>query len=99
MKTSISYLMFEMDFCELFDWVKKQAKEMTDLTAFKTILRPRRRNKDCEIKSGEPMTTYFKGYNLVNDMDNAIYEIDIYESGLFMRIARRLGEVIIDNIQ
>ena len=71
MKTCISYLMFEMDFCELFDWVKKQAKEMTDLTAFKTILRPRRRNKDCEIKSGEPMTTYFKGYNLVNDMDNA----------------------------
>lgn len=71
MKTCISYLMFEMDFCELFDWVKKQAKEMTDLTAFKTILRPRRRNKDCEIKSGEPMTTYFRGYNLVNDMDNA----------------------------
>lgn len=30
----------------------------------------------------------------VNDMDNAIYEIDIYEPGLFVRIARRLGEVI-----
>lgn len=35
----------------------------------------------------------------VNDMDNAIYEIDIYEPGLFMRIARRLGVVINDNIQ
>ena len=33
----------------------------------------------------------------VNDMDNAIYEIDIYEPGLFMRIARKLGEVINDN--
>lgn len=33
----------------------------------------------------------------VNDMDNAIYEIDIYEPGLFMRIARRLGEVIDEN--
>lgn len=32
-------------------------------------------------------------------MENAIYEIDIYEPGLFVRIARRLGEVIIDNIQ
>lgn len=30
----------------------------------------------------------------VNDMDNAIYEMDIYDPGLFMRIARRLGEVI-----
>ena len=35
----------------------------------------------------------------VNDMDNAIYEIDIYEPGLFMRIARRLGVVINDIIQ
>lgn len=30
----------------------------------------------------------------INDMDNAIYEIDIYEPGLFIRIARRLGEII-----
>ena len=70
MKTCISYLMYEMDFCELFDWVKKQAKDMTDYTAFKTVTRPRRKNKDCSIKSGEPMTTYFKGFNMVNDMDN-----------------------------
>ena len=33
----------------------------------------------------------------MNDMDNAIYEIDIYESGLFMRIARRLGEILDEN--
>lgn len=72
MKTCISYLMYEMDFCDLFDWVKKQAPDMTDYTAFKTIVRPRRRNKDCEIKSGEPMTTYFRGYNLVNDMDDSM---------------------------
>ena len=70
MKTCVSYLMFEMDFCDLFDWVKKKAPTMTDYTAFKIIVRPRRRNKDCEIKSGEPMTTYFKGYNMVKDMDN-----------------------------
>lgn len=30
----------------------------------------------------------------MNDMDYAIYEIDIYEPGLFMRITRRLSEVI-----
>ena len=33
----------------------------------------------------------------VNDMENAIYEIDIYEPGLFIRITRRLGEVINEN--
>ena len=70
MKTCVSYLMFEMDFCDLFDWVKKKAPGMTDYTAFKTVMRPRRRNKDCQIKSGEPMTTYFQGYNMVNAMDN-----------------------------
>lgn len=70
MKTCVSYLMYEMDFCDMFDWVKKHAPGMTDYTAFKIIVRPRRRNKDCEIKSGEPMTTYFKGYNLVNEMDD-----------------------------
>jgi len=70
MKTCVSYLMFEMDFCDLFDWVKKQAPGMTDYTAFKTVMRPRRRNKDCEIKSGEPMTTYFQGWKMVNDMDD-----------------------------
>ena len=70
MKTCVSYLMFEMDFCDLFDWVKKKAPEMTDYTAFKTVMRPRRRNKDCSIMSGEPMTTYFKGWQMVNDMDD-----------------------------
>ena len=30
----------------------------------------------------------------VNDMDNAIYEIDIYEPGLFMRIERELRPLI-----
>ena len=70
MKTCVSYLMYEMYFCDLFDWLKKQAPEMTDYTAFKTVMRPRRRNKDCSIMSGEPMTTYFQGYNMVNDMDD-----------------------------
>ena len=70
MKTCVSYLMFEMDFCDLFDWVKKKAPDMTDYTAFKTVMRPRRRNKDCSIMSGEPMTTYLNGYQLVNKMDD-----------------------------
>lgn len=30
----------------------------------------------------------------VNDMDNAIYEIDVYDPGLFMRIERRLRPII-----
>lgn len=69
-KTCISYQMYEMDFCDLFDWLKKMAPEMTDYTAFKTITRPRRVNKDCEIMSGGPMTMYFRGYNLVKEMDD-----------------------------
>ena len=70
MKTCISYQMYEMDFCDLFDWLKKMAPEMTDYTAFKTLVRPRRVNKDCEIMSGGPMTMYFRGYNLVKEMDD-----------------------------
>ena len=70
MKTCVSYLSFEEDFCDIFDWVKKKAPEMTDYTAFKTIIRPRRRNKDTSIRSCEPMTTYLLGYNIVNDMDD-----------------------------
>lgn len=69
-KTCISYLMYEMDFCDLFDWLKKQAPDMSDYAAFKTCIRPRRVNKDCEILSGGPMTMYFKGYNMVKEMDD-----------------------------
>ena len=70
MKTCISYLMFEMDFCDLFDWVKKKAPGMTDYTAFKTIIRPKRRNKDCSILGGEVMKTYFVGWKMIDEMDN-----------------------------
>jgi len=70
MKTCVSYLSFEEDFCDIFDWVKKKAPGMTDYTAFKTVVRPRRRNKDTCIRSCEPMTTYLRGYNIVNDMDD-----------------------------
>lgn len=72
MKTCVSYLMFEMDFCDMFDWIKRKAPGMTDYTAFKTIVRPRRRNKDCEIKSGEVMKSYYVGWKMVNDMDNKL---------------------------
>lgn len=72
LKVCISYLMYEMDFIELFDWVKKHAKNMTDLTAFKCVTRPKRGVKDCEIRSGEPMTTYFRGYKMVCDMDDKL---------------------------
>lgn len=30
----------------------------------------------------------------VNDMDNAIYEIDIYEPGLFVRMVEKIAEVL-----
>ena len=68
LKTCISYLMFEKDFCDLFEWVKEHAKDMTDYTVFKTIVRPKRKVKDCSIKSGEPMTSYFKGLKLISTL-------------------------------
>ena len=33
-------------------------------------------------------------HRAVNDMDNAIYEIDVYDPGLFMKIERELRTVI-----
>lgn len=74
LKTCISYLMYKIDFCSLYNWVKQQAPEMSNYTAFKTVIRPKRKVKDCEIISGEPMTTYFNGYRLVNKMDNKMRE-------------------------
>jgi len=70
LKTCISYLMYEMDFCDLFEWVKDHAKDMTDYTAFKTIIRPKRKLKDCKILGGEPMTTYFRGLKMVESMND-----------------------------
>ena len=44
---------------------------------------------------GKKFLTSGKLMEAVNDMDNALYEMDVYEPGMFMKIADRLGEVII----
>ena len=41
-----------------------------------------------------PESSFVPLHWAVNDMDNAIYEIDAYDPGLFVRIVERLGEVI-----
>ena len=41
-----------------------------------------------------PESSFVPLHWAVNDMDNAIYEIDVYDPGLFVRIVERLGEVI-----
>lgn len=41
-----------------------------------------------------PESSFVPLHWAVNDMDNAIYEIDVYDLGLFVRIVERLGEVI-----
>ena len=46
------------------------------------------------IEPSLPESSFVPLHWAVNDMDNAMYEIDIYEPGLFIRIARKLGDVI-----
>lgn len=69
-KTIISYLMFELDFIELWKYCKELVPNISDKTLFKTLMRPKRKYKDFSVKGGEPNCTYFIGYNLVNKMDD-----------------------------
>ena len=47
-----------------------------------------------EIEPSLPESSFVPLHWAVNDMDNALYEMDIYEPGLFMRLAEKLSEVI-----
>ena len=69
-KTIIAYHSYDMDFCELFDFIHELVPEMSDKTLFRTIVRSKRNIGDCRIISGAIETGYLKGYKLVTLMSD-----------------------------
>ena len=69
-KTVIAYHSYDMDFCELFDFIHELVPNMSDKTLFRTIVRSKRNIGDCRIISGAIETGYLKGYKLVTLMSD-----------------------------
>ena len=67
-KTIIAYHSYDMDFCELFDFIHELVPNMSDKTLFRSIIRSKRNIGDCEIYGGSLETGYLKGYKLVSVM-------------------------------
>jgi hypothetical protein len=67
-KAIITYHLYDMDFCELFDFIQDLVPNMSDKTLFRSIVRLKRGVGDCKIYGGALESGYFKGYNLVSVM-------------------------------
>lgn len=71
LKYIIGYLKHYMDFCELFDYIKKISTKhnIPDSVIFKAIARSKRELLNMKIKGGKSDDCdYFLGYKMVNDM-------------------------------
>ncbi len=75
--------------CEAFYLILKEEESCDD-----SVMCGRLQESFEEKEPSLPESSFVPLHWAVNDMDNAIYEIDIYEPGLFIRIARRVGEVV-----
>ena len=69
-KAIITYHLYDMDFCELFDFIQELVPNMSDKTLFRSIVRLKRGVGDCKIYGGALESGYFKGYNLVSVMSD-----------------------------
>lgn len=69
-KAIITYHLYDMDFCELFDFLKELCPDMGDKTCFKTIVRMKRGVQDCKLYGGALESGYFTGYNYVEAMND-----------------------------
>lgn len=69
-KAIISYHLYDMDFCELFDFIQELVPDMSDKTLFRSIVRLKRGVGDCKIYGGALESGYFKGFNLVSVMSD-----------------------------
>ena len=69
-KTIIAYHSYDMDFCELFNFIHELVPNISDKTLFRTIVRSKRNIGDCRIISGAIETGYLKGYKLVTLMSD-----------------------------
>lgn len=70
LKAIITYHLYDMDFCELFDFIKELVPNMSDKTLFRSIVRLKRGVGDCKIYGGALESGYFKGFNLVSVMSD-----------------------------
>ena len=70
LKSIITYHLYDMDFCELFDFIRDLVPNMSDKTLFRSIVRLKRGVGDCRIYGGALESGYFKGYNLVSVMSD-----------------------------
>lgn len=71
LKYIIGYLKHYLDFCELFDYIKKISKKhnIPDSVIFKAIIRSKRDILNMKIMGGKSDDCdYFLGYNIVNNM-------------------------------
>jgi hypothetical protein len=69
-KAIITYHLYEMDFCELYDYIKELCPDLGDKTVFKSIVRMKRGVRDCKLYGGALESGYFTGYNYVAAMDD-----------------------------
>lgn len=69
-KAIITYHLYDMDFCELFDFIQELVPDMSDKTLFRSIVRLKRGVGDCKIYGGALESGYFKGFNLVSVMSD-----------------------------
>ena len=67
-KAIITYHLYDMDFCELFDFIHDLVPNISDKTLFRSIVRLKRGVGDCKIYGGALESGDFKGYNLVSVM-------------------------------
>ena len=75
--------------CETFYLLLKEEESCDD-----SVMCGRFRESFELIEPSLPESSFMPLHWAVNDMDNAIYEIDVYDPGLFMKIERRLRSVI-----
>lgn len=78
--------------CEEFYHILKEEESCDD-----SVMCGRFRESYEMVEPSLPESSFVPLHWAVNDMDNAICEIDIYEPGLFIRIVSRLGEVMNEN--
>ena len=75
--------------CEAFYQLLKEEQSCDD-----SVMCGRFRESFELIEPSLPESSFVPLHWAVNDMDNAIYEIDVYDPRLFMRIERGLRPVI-----
>ena len=68
----ISYKKSNLDFCELFDYIKEVYPSVSDDVLFKTILRSKRELVDTKLLGGMSKDSdYFLGYKYINSLNKS----------------------------